>query len=60
MNPLTELIRPHVDELIASSNAGNKDASDTIKWYQAFCRCPEPGAQVICEEAFKAWKAKQC
>lgn len=59
-NPLTELLRPHVAELIRSSAAGNKKARDVITWYEMHRKCPhDPGAPVVCEAAFKDWMKSQ-
>lgn len=57
-NPLTELLRPHVAALEAAVVAGDADARQVVVWYENYRKCPEPGAQVVCEEAFKAWREK--
>jgi len=52
---LVALLKPHADAIKASANAGNRRAQQTIIWYEAYRRCPEAAALVICQEAFKAW-----
>ena len=58
MNPLTALVKPHVAAIMEDAKAGNKAALDVIIWYRNYQKCPEPGAQVVCEEAFKSWRAE--
>lgn len=60
MNPLTELIRPYVDELKAQAAAGNVKAKQVISLYEMHCDCPsDRGAPALCEAAFKDWKRSQ-
>ena len=59
INPLTARVKPHVEGLISAAAAGDRDASQVIVWYRNYCRCPENGALVICEQNLKAWLAKQ-
>lgn len=60
VNPLTELLRPHVEAIEAAVMKGDKQAAQIITLYQMHIACPrDPGASALCKAAFDAWRSKR-
>lgn len=58
MNPLTELLRPHVATLETEARAGDAKARQVINLYQMHVACPrDPAAPAFCRAAFEEWLA---
>lgn len=55
-NPLTERLRPYVDELNAARDAGDQMAISVVSLYHLYVACPRDlGAPALCEAAFNDW-----
>lgn len=56
INPLTALIKPWRGMLVVAADNGDEQAKQVIKLYNMYVACPEPGAQGLCEAAFREWQ----
>jgi hypothetical protein len=57
MNRLTEKLRPHVLQILADAERGNRKAQQIIDLHRMHCACPgDPGAPALCEAAFDDWR----
>ena len=56
-NPLTALLRPHVEAIKNDAQAGDVRARTVINLYQMYLACPaDHAAATFCEETFKEWR----
>lgn len=56
VNSLTALIKPWRGQLVIAAVQHNDHyAKQVIDLYNMYVACPEPGAQGLCEAAFKTW-----
>lgn len=56
-NPLTALLRPHVEAIKNDARAGNEKAKSIVTLYNMYLRCPsDKAAAIFCEETFKEWR----
>ncbi len=57
---LADKLRPHVKDIIAAADDGDKKAAEIISLYRMHQSCPrDPGAPALCEAAFMEWLKSQ-
>lgn len=55
-NPLTEKLRPHVQDIKDAAEKGDSTAQRIINLYRLHQDCPsDPGAPALCEQVFDDW-----
>ncbi len=56
MAELSDRIKPHVADIIASATAGDENAKQVITLHRMHVACPQdPGAPALCGAYFDAW-----
>jgi uroporphyrinogen-III synthase len=56
-NPLTAMLRPHVEAIKLSAFTGNARAREIINLYRLYLACPsDRAAAALCEATFKDWQ----
>lgn len=55
-NGLTEMLRPHVADLMHDAGVGDRKARNVIAFYEMHRTCPsDRAAPALCEYAFNDW-----